>query len=144
VEGYDKYKLHITVAVEVIVEETACFDSKPFLLQYQQVIEGHTHTHPFNGPLSGTTWVQKVKPVWILLKQKTVSGSGISCAIRNSAPRSRQITTPAPHHSVFTGQICDRRTDRQKVFSSITLGMLPISQNFCRATKNLLFHKQNI
>jgi len=61
VEGYDKYKLHITVAVEVIVEETACFDSKPFLLQYQQVIEGHTHTHPFNGPLSGTTWVQKVK-----------------------------------------------------------------------------------
>ena len=34
----------------------------------------HTHacTHPFNGPLSGTTRVsryQKVKPMWILLKQ---------------------------------------------------------------------------
>jgi len=37
----------------------------------------------------------------ILLKQETVSGSGISCAICKSAPRSRQITTPAPHHSVF-------------------------------------------
>ena len=30
-----------------------------------------------------------------------MSGSGISWAIRKSAPRSRQITTPAPHHSVF-------------------------------------------
>ena len=30
-----------------------------------------------------------------------MSGSGISWAICKSAPRSRQITTPAPHHSVF-------------------------------------------
>jgi len=30
-----------------------------------------------------------------------VSGSGISWAICRSAPRSRQITIPAPHHSVF-------------------------------------------
>ena len=30
-----------------------------------------------------------------------MSGSGISCAIRKSAPRSRQITMPVPHHSVF-------------------------------------------
>ena len=44
---------------------------------------------------------RKVKPIWILLKQETVSGSGISWAICISAPRSRQITTPAPHHSVF-------------------------------------------
>ena len=44
---------------------------------------------------------RKVKPIWILLKQETVSGSGISSAICKSAPRSRQITTPAPHHSVF-------------------------------------------
>ena len=63
-----------------------------------------THTHPFNGPFSGTTQVgryQKGKPIWILLKQETVSGSGISWAVCKSAPRSRQITTPAPHHSVF-------------------------------------------
>ena len=30
-----------------------------------------------------------------------MSGSGISRAICKSAPHSRQITTPAPHHSVF-------------------------------------------
>jgi len=64
----------------------------------------HTHTHLFNGPFQGLPrWVgtRKVKPVWILLKQETVSGSGISWAIYKSAPRFRQITTPAPHHSVF-------------------------------------------
>ena len=44
---------------------------------------------------------RKVKPVWILLEQETVSGSGISWAICKSAPRSRQITTPAPHYSSF-------------------------------------------
>ena len=39
--------------------------------------------------------------MWILLKQETVSGSGISWAICKSASRSRQITMPALHHSVF-------------------------------------------
>jgi len=34
-----------------------------------------------------------------------VSGSGISWAICKSAPRSRQITVPAPYHSVFTGRM---------------------------------------
>jgi len=33
------------------------------------------------------------------MKQETVSGSGISWAICKSAPRSRQITMPAPHQS---------------------------------------------
>ena len=64
----------------------------------------HTHTHPFNGPFPGLPkWAgtRKVKPIWILLKQETVSGSGISWAVCKSVPRSRQITTPAPHHSVF-------------------------------------------
>ena len=64
----------------------------------------HTHTHPFNGHFSGTTRVsrhQKGKPIWILLKQETVSGSEIHWAICKSAPCSRQITTPAPHRSVF-------------------------------------------
>ena len=63
-----------------------------------------THIHPFNGPflgLPGLVGTRKVKPIWILQKQETVSGSGISWAICKSAPRSRQITMPAPHHSVF-------------------------------------------
>ena len=51
--------------------------------------------------LPGWASTRKVKLIWILLKQETVSGSGISWAICKSAPRLRQITTPAPHHSVF-------------------------------------------
>jgi len=62
------------------------------------------NTHPFNGPFSETTQVsryQKGKPICILLKQETVSGSGLRWAICKSALHSRQITTPAPHHSVY-------------------------------------------
>jgi len=44
---------------------------------------------------------RKVKPIWILLKQETWSGIGVSWVICQSAPRSRQITTQAPHHSIF-------------------------------------------
>ena len=51
--------------------------------------------------LPGWASTRKVKPIWILLEQETVSGSGISWAICKAAPRSRQITMPAPHHSVF-------------------------------------------
>ena len=66
----------------------------------------HTHTHPFNGLFSGTTWVSRYQKGKTNLKQETVSGSGISWAICKSALRSRQITTPAPHHSVFfTGRM---------------------------------------
>ena len=65
----------------------------------------HTHTHTrLTARFSGTTrWagIRKVKPIWTLLKQETVSGSGTSWDIYKSATRSRQITTPAPHHSVF-------------------------------------------
>ena len=44
---------------------------------------------------------RKVKPIWILLKQETASGSGISRAICKSAPCRRKITIPASHHSVI-------------------------------------------
>jgi len=51
--------------------------------------------------LPGWAGTRKVKPIWILLKQETVSGCGISWAICKSAPCSRLITMPAPHRSVF-------------------------------------------
>jgi len=50
--------------------------------------------------LPGWAGTRKVKPIWISLKQETVSGSGISWAICKSAACSRQITTPVSHHSV--------------------------------------------
>ena len=67
----------------------------------------NTHTHPFDSPFYGTSglpgWAgtRKVIPIWILLKQETVSGSSISWVVCKSATRSRQITMPAPYHSVF-------------------------------------------
>ena len=65
----------------------------------------HTHTHTRLTALCPglTEWAgtRKVKPIWILLNQETVSGSGISWVICKSAPRSRQITTLVPHHAVF-------------------------------------------
>ena len=76
--------------------------SKILYWLYRLTTSFYCNTHPLNGPFSGTIRVsqyQKVKPVRILLKQETASGSGIS--ICKSAPRSRQITTLAPHHSVF-------------------------------------------
>ena len=48
--------------------------------------------------LPGWAGTRKVKPIWILLKQETVSGSGISWTICKSAPSFRQT---ASHHSVF-------------------------------------------
>ena len=63
----------------------------------------HTHTHLtalcLGLPRSAGT--RKVKPVWILLKQETLSGSSISWAVCKSAPCCRQISMLAPHHSVF-------------------------------------------
>jgi len=67
------------------------------------LLVGRQEGHPTCKKLSGGVLV---KPIWILLKQETVSGSGISWNIRKPAPHSRQITTPAPHHSAFLQAGC--------------------------------------
>jgi len=71
----------------------------------KSTVSKHTHTHihltAFCPGLLRWASTRKVTPIWISLKQETVSGSGISWAICKSAPLFRQITTPAPHHSVF-------------------------------------------
>ena len=72
-----------------------------------QVSLSHTHTQSHTclmalcPGLPGWAGTRKVKPVWISLKQETVSSSGISWAVCKSAHRCRQITMPARHHSVF-------------------------------------------
>ena len=79
----------------------------PWLILTTHLHTQHTHTRltalcPGLPRWAGT---REVKPIWILLEQETVSGSGISWAICKSTHRSRQITTPSPHHSVFTGRM---------------------------------------
>jgi len=71
-----------------------------------------TTLHPYNGLFSSTTWVsqyQKGKTSLDLNGARGVAvlgGSGISWTIcKQSAPCSRLITTPTPHHSIFTGQL---------------------------------------
>ena len=57
----------------------------------------HTHTHLTALSLELPRWAgtRKGKPIGILMKYETVSGSGISRAMCKSAPCSRQITLPA-------------------------------------------------
>jgi len=71
------------------------------------LIKTYIHTRLTALFLGRPRWAgtRKEKPIWILLKQETVSGSGISWAVCKSAPHSRQITMPAPHRSVFTGWV---------------------------------------
>ena len=91
------------------------------------VINTHTHTHTHTRLMALCPglprWAstKKEKPIWILLKQETVSGDGISWAICKSAPCSRQITTPAPHHSVFLQAGCPscRPTNSVKALKAI-------------------------
>jgi len=74
--------------------------------------------------------------MWILLKQETVSGSGISWAICKSAPRTRRITTPAPDHSVFLQDGCPscRPTNSVKALKANQVGEYRIIEDI------ILFH----
>jgi len=69
---------------------------------------------PLLHPFFGTTWISRY---WkgkgkTSLDLKAARGDGVwGCSgiswttCKQSAPRCRQITTPTPHHSIFTGWI---------------------------------------
>jgi len=65
--------------------------------------------HLFNGILSRTNCIsrhQKGKPFWILPEQEMMRRQWHQLDhMQIIAPCCRQITTPVPHHSVFTGQM---------------------------------------
>ena len=65
----------------------------------------YTHLAALFSQVSRWDGTRQEKPIWILLKQETVSGSGISWATCKSASRSRQITMPVTRHSVFMGRM---------------------------------------
>ena len=104
VEHAPRLTEHVRVNVHHQVSSTCELHHKDrMLLNAHKTAAAYTHTHTqlmaLCPGLPGSAGIRKAKPVWISLKQDTVSGSGISSAICKSAPRSRQITTPAPHHS---------------------------------------------
>jgi len=68
------------------------------------IIGKHTHTHPFNGPLSGTTQVsryQKGKTNLDFTEARDSEWQWRQLGRMQVCTSSLQITTPAPHHSVF-------------------------------------------
>jgi len=72
--------------------------------------------HPFNGLFSGTTWISRYRRGKTSLDlsetrdNSALRCSGISWTIcKPSAPRSRQITTPTPHHSILQAGCCSWR-----------------------------------
>ena len=80
----------------------------------------HTHTQPFNGPFSGTT----------ICKQ--------------SAPRSRQITTPAPHRMPFLPPNQQRQsTEGTIVIDSIVIVIINKSY-YCNIKKKLVINRTYI
>ena len=95
---YSVYETYTNVAIIMIIEFTLC--SPDVKLQPPRSTT-HIRLTALCPQLPGWAGTRKVKPIWILLKQETVSSSGISWTICKSAPCSRQITTPAAHHSVF-------------------------------------------
>ena len=81
--------------INPINKKQTCIDNK---------IHTRTHAHTHNRP-TALLYHKMVDFLVYRVEQEKVSGSGISRAICKSAPRTRQITTPAPHYSVFTGRM---------------------------------------
>ena len=82
------------------------------------LIKRYHYTHPFNGPLSRTTRVSRYQNGKTTLDFTEARDSewqwhqlGHIC---KSAPRSRQITTPAPHYSSFLQARCPSQPTASK------------------------------
>ena len=68
-----------------------------------------------------------------------MSGSGISWAICKSAPRSRQITTPAPNYSVFTGRMPFLPPNQQRQSTEGKCAYVRMCLNPCKSDKHEKF-----
>jgi len=107
----------VNISYNVAQEERlTCLAPAPVKLRPYGVIKTHTYRLTALCPgLPGRAGTRKVKPIWILLKQETVSGSSISWAKCKSAPRSTQTSTATPHHSAFfTGRMAFLPPNQQR------------------------------
>ena len=106
----------------------------------------HTRLTSLCPRLPGWAATRKVKPISILLKQETVSGSGISWAICKSTPRSRQInhsSTPPPCFLQARCPSC-RPTNSVKALKAAYVNQTPQKRNWsklsCCGSSHLLSH----
>jgi len=109
-----------------------------YTLQARNEVPMHllnTHTHPFYSPVD-FVWDYPGEPVpepiWILLKQETVSGTGISWAIRKSAPRPRQIPRQHPTTHFFTGQMPFLPPHQQHQSTECIMHLLKVAKNIAK------------
>jgi len=84
----------------------------------------HTHTHPFNGPFSGTTRVIRYQKGEInvdFTEARDSEWQWHQLGHMQVASRSREITTPVPHHSSFLQAGCPscRPTNSVKALKAI-------------------------
>ena len=93
------------------------------------------HTHPFYGPFSWTTQVsryQKGKTNLDFTEARDSEWQWHQLAHIKSAPRSRQITTPAPHHSVFTGRMPFLSANQQRQSTEGNIFSIHLTTNLLR------------
>ena len=105
----------------------------------QHTVHTHTHLTAVCRGLPGWAGTRKVKPIWILLKQETVSGSGISWTICKSAPHS----TASKHWRQFYPSYATAYTKHdQKSMSSQSKSMplLLHMPTVCQVDNFYLFH----
>ena len=85
--------------------------------------------HPFNGLFSRTTWVSRYQRGKTSLDLNEARDDGVlGCSdiswtiCKQSAPRSRQVTTPTPHHAYLIQQIRKKKfISRSTNFRSLHL-----------------------
>ena len=102
------------------------------------------HTHPFNGPFSRTTRVgryQKGKTNLDFTEARDSECQWHQLGLCKSAPHSRQITTPAPHHSVFLQAGCPscHQTNSVKALKALPTVILTV---IWYSITHLLFHSR--
>jgi len=95
------------MSINLYVRTEHLCSHRPYRVDCHGVTMGMYHcalenTHPFNGPFSGTTRVRRYQKGKINLDFTEARNSKWQWhQLDLSAPRSRQITMPAPHRSVF-------------------------------------------
>ena len=90
---------------EMIVKKVFKYKTNMNISLSSKLLKEHTHSHTrltaLCPGLPGWASTRKVKQIWILLKQETVCGSVIICAICKYAPRSKVQTERVSLTSLF-------------------------------------------